>query len=89
MHFYLFGSRDEALRLKSFSSQSRNGRHTIKIELETTSGSHLGYTLDALAQVQEGQRAQPEKPKPKTKAKPLALPAPSLALSAPEGRDET
>lgn len=72
MSFYLFGSPDEQLRLKSFSSTSRGGKCTIRIEIETTSPHHMGYALEELAKVQAGQRVKPAKRMTKI----LALPAP-------------
>ena len=74
MTFYLFGTPDEELRLKSFSSTSRGARSVIRIEIETSSPWRLGSTLEALAEIQKGQCAKPEKPRPK--ARPLALPPP-------------
>lgn len=75
MSFYLFGTPDEALRLKAFSSVSRGGKCTIKIEIETTSPYHMGYALEQLAEVQAGQKVVAQKSAPKPKA-PLALPKP-------------
>lgn len=85
MTFRLFGLLEERLRLKSFSSTSRGTRMTIRIEIETSDPLDFGFALQALTEVQRGQRAKPEKPKPQSKAKPLALPVPQLALPKPEG----
>lgn len=86
MTFYLFGSHDEKLRLKSFSSSINGTKGTIRITLETSSMFDLAYALEALRDVQKGQREKP-KPEPKPKAakqKVLALPPPPLALPKPE-----
>lgn len=78
MSFLLLGLPEAELRLKSFSSSSRGTRMTIRIEVETSDPLDFGFALQALTEVQRGQRAKPEKPKP------LALPAPQLALPRPE-----
>ncbi|GHC22453.1 hypothetical protein GCM10007291_22390 [Gemmobacter nanjingensis] len=86
MTFYLFGSHDEKLRLKSFSSSTNGTKGTIRITLETSSMFELGCALEELRNVQKGQREKP-KPQPKPKAakqKVLALPPPPLALPKPE-----
>lgn len=86
MSFYLFGTPDEKLRLKSFSSSANGSKGTIRITLETSNMFELGFALETLGKVQKGQRAKP-KPAPKPKAAkptPLALPAPLLALPKPE-----
>lgn len=71
MMFYLTGNQDEQLRLKVFTSASRNGKCVIKIEIETASPYHMAQALEDLARVQAGQN-----PKPTRRPKPLALPAP-------------
>lgn len=86
MTFYLFGTPDEKLRIRSVSSSTSGSKATIRITLETSSMFELGFALEKLREAQKGQR---EKPRPKPKAKPakpklLALPAPQLALPAPE-----
>lgn len=63
--FYLFGKPDERLKLKKFSASSSGTKATIRIEIETQDMSMLGYALESLGQVQQGQNA-----------KPLALPKP-------------
>lgn len=86
MTFYLFGTPDEKLRIKSVSSSTSGGRATIRITLETSSMFDLGFALETLREAQKGQRAKP-KPQPKPKAakqKLLALPAPQLALPKPK-----
>lgn len=86
MSFYLFGRHDEKLRLKSYSSSSSGSKGTIRITLETSSMFDLAYAMQALTEVQKGQREKP-KPEPKPKAvkqKVLALPPPLLALPAPD-----
>ena len=70
MSFYLSGDPEESLRLKSFSSTSKGGKATIRIELETSDFYDLGYALKMLASVQDGQK---RKLKPVTR---LALPKP-------------
>ena len=70
MSFYLSGEPEESLRLKSFSSSSRGGKATIRIELETSDFDDLGYALRMLVSVQDGQK---RKPKAVTR---LALPKP-------------
>lgn len=88
MSFYIFGRPDDPLRVKSFSSSTKGTNGSIRIELETSDLSELGYALRMLDETQKGQRAKP-KPEPKAKvAKPklLALPAPQLALPKPGGR---
>lgn len=88
MSFYLFGTPDEALRLKSFSGASRSGKMVIRIEVETADAWTFAYNLERLAEVQTGQRTKPKPaPKPPKKAA-LALPAPQLALPRPEGGGE-
>lgn len=85
MTFYLFGSHDEKLRLKSFSSSTSGSKGTIRITLETSSMFELGFALEKLREVQKGQREKP-KPEPKpmaVKQKVLALPPPLLALPKP------
>ena len=85
MSFYLFGEPDDALKIKAFSSSTRGGKATIRIELETSNMTEFGWALRSLAETQQSQRAK-SKPEPKPKAaKPrvLALPAPQLALPAP------
>lgn len=84
MSFYLQGSPDAKLRLKSFGASSKGARSTIRIELETDDAFELGYALQSLAQVQQEQKPVKPAPKQQTKAKQLALPAPRLALPAPE-----
>lgn len=76
MSFYLCGTPGEQLRLKSFSSVSRGGKCTIRIEIETTSPYHMGFALDELARVQAGQRLAVAKPGKNSEAERLALPAP-------------
>lgn len=84
MSVFISGAHDSELRIKSFSSSTRGEKATIRIELELTDLSWLGYTLKELADTQKSQRQKP-KPVPKAKApKPLALPAPQLALPPPE-----
>ena len=84
--FHISGDPESRLKIKSFSSSTRGEKATIRLELEVTDLSWLGYTLKELAEVQKEQRRKP-KPEPKAKvAKPLALPAPQLALPAPEDR---
>lgn len=70
--FYLRGCHDEKLRLKSFSSTSRSGKSTIKIELETNDPFELGYALQNLSEVEKGQKAKQAKPRR------LALPPPDI-----------
>ncbi|MGD9862556.1 MAG: hypothetical protein AB7S99_05020 [Pseudodonghicola sp.] len=82
--FYLHGRPDDRLRLKSFGATSKGAKSTIRIELETEDAFELGYALQSLAQVQEGQKPPKPTPKRQTKAKQLALPAPQLALPRPE-----
>lgn len=60
MSFYLSGEPEESLRLKSFSSSSRGGKATIRIELETSDFDDLGYALGRLAKVQDGQKRKPK-----------------------------
>lgn len=67
MTFHLFGSPDEKLRLKSYTSTSRGEKMTIRIELETADHFEFGYVLKELGKVQKGQRAKPEKPQPKAR----------------------
>lgn len=85
MSFFIHGSPEAAAQIKSFSSSTRGERAVIRIELEVTDLSWLGYILKELAETQKAQRRKP-KPEPKAKPKPkqLALPAPQLALPAPE-----
>ncbi len=71
--FLLHGAPDENLRLKSYSATSRGGKSIIKIEVQVTNVRHLGFALQNLAEVEEGQK---RKPQPKKAAGPLALPAP-------------
>lgn len=73
MSFYLFGSPDEKLRLKSFSGTSKNGQCVIRIEITTNDAGAFGYALSELGEVEKGQRPVTAPPKPKR----LALPAPS------------
>jgi len=68
--FYLSGTPEESLRLKSFSSTSRGGKATIRIELETCDFDDMGYALRCLTKVQEGQKRKPNA------ATRLALPKP-------------
>lgn len=87
MSFYIFGRPGEPLRIKSFSSSTKGTKGSIRIELETSDLSALGYALASLDETQKGQRT---KPKPELKAKvakpaPLALPSPQLALPQPGG----
>ena len=86
--FHISGDPESPLKIKSFSSTTRGEKATIRLEIDITDLSWLGYTLKELAEVQKEQR---RKPKPAPKAKPakqkmLALPAPQLALPAPEDR---
>lgn len=62
---------DSPIRLKSFTSASRGGKATIRIELETADMSQFGYFLQSLGRLQQEQKVPP--PKPKTR---LALPKP-------------
>ncbi len=73
--FFLFGVPDAELRLKSFSGASKNGKHVIRIEIETTDTSNFGYALRDLGDVQAGQKPR-KAPAKSPKAKPLALPEP-------------
>lgn len=84
MTFYLFGTPDCSLRLKSYSATTKGGKSTLRIEIETSDPHELAYALNELASVQAGQKAP--KPEPKPKARMLALPAPRLALPSPEDR---
>lgn len=70
MAFYLSGDHDELLRLKSFTSATRNGKAVIRIELETHDMNEMAYALKALAAVQAGQKS------PRSKL--LALPSPEV-----------
>lgn len=60
MSFWLFGTHDEKLRLKSFSASSRGEKSVIKIELEAADPYELGWALSKLAEVQKGQRTKPK-----------------------------
>ena len=85
---HISGNPESYLKVKSFSSSTRGEKAVIRLELEVSDLSWLGYTLKELAEIQKEQRRKP-KPEPKAKAakqKPLALPAPQLALPAPEDR---
>ena len=84
MSFYLHGSADEKLRLKSFSAVSRGNSSTIKIELVTADPYELAYALKCLTKVQEGQKPPKPASMRKAKPKPLYLPAPRPALPGPE-----
>jgi hypothetical protein len=72
--FYLHGDPDAQLRLKAFSSSSRGGRFSIRIEVETDDPAKFGFALADLVEVQKGQKAKPAPKKPAQKL--LALPAP-------------
>lgn len=72
--FVLHGNYSEKLRIKSFSSSSRGGKSTIKIEVETEDPFELGYALQKLSEVQKGQRTKPPARKPLALPKPEALP---------------
>lgn len=76
MSFYIQGSPDAKLRLKSFGATSKGARSTIRIELETEDAYELGYALQSLDQVQQEQKSV----KPQTKAKQVTL----SALPGPE-----
>lgn len=87
MGFFIHDAPDSPLRIKSFSSTTKGERAVLRIDLEITDLSWLGYTLKELAEAQKKQRQKPKpEPKPKVQkpAKPLALPAPQLALPAPD-----
>lgn len=81
--FSVFGDPDEKLRIKSFSGASKNGKHTVRIEIETNDTYYFGAALKELEEVQKAQRT-PKAPPKKPAAKPLALPAPLLALPLTE-----
>lgn len=55
MSFYLFGKPDEALRLKNVTSATRNGKGTLKLEIETDSLDHLAWAVRDLEAVRKGQ----------------------------------
>lgn len=72
--FAISGDYASKLRIKSFSSSSRGGKSTIKIEVETEDPFELGYALQKLSEVQKGQRTKPPARKPLALPKPEALP---------------
>lgn len=74
---------DEELRIKSFSGASKNGKHTVHIDIETTDIFQFYAALKELEEIQKVQKAPRAVPK-KAAAKPLGIPAPQLALPAPE-----
>ena len=67
---------DESWRLKGYTAATRNGKSTVRIEIETGDHFALGYFLDSLARIEDKQRAER-----KSSAKPTLL-----ALPAPKGR---
>ena len=79
------GDPEYYLKIKSFSSSTRGEKATIRLELEVSDLSWLGYTLKELAEIQKAQRRK-AKPEPKARPKQLALPAPRLSLPALEDR---
>ncbi|RWR31307.1 hypothetical protein D2T31_04700 [Sinirhodobacter populi] len=81
--FYLNGAPDAKLRLKAFSGASKNGKHVIRIEIETSDTYYFGNALKELGEVQAGQKPRKAPAAKKPAAKPLALPPPRLALSGP------
>lgn len=88
MSIYIFDDPECHLRIKSFSSTTRGEKATIRIELDVSDLSWLGYTLKELAKTQKAQRQKPKAaPKPKVAtSRLLALPAPQLSLPAPDDK---
>lgn len=72
---------DGHMRLKSFSSSSRGDKALIKIEVEVSDLSEMGYALSRLQRQMEEQKAADLAKREAAKKRPklLALPKPEVA----------
>lgn len=64
---------NEHWRLRSFSGNSKGGKSTIRIEIETVDCAEFGFFLSGLAEIE---RRQTVKPPPKRRRETLLLAAP-------------
>lgn len=76
----------EGCKLRKYSATTTNKNSVVRIDVEVSNGSALGWLLDELERTDREQKAD-EKAKGKAGKKPLALPAPLLKL-AYHGGDE-
>lgn len=76
---------EEHTRLKSYSATTKGGISTVRIDVEVTDHTRLGFLLSDLGQIDKDQKARKDaekRSKAKEPAKPLlALPAPVLRLA--------
>lgn len=76
---------EEHTRLKSYSATTKGGISTIRIDVEVTDPTRLGFLLSDLGEIEKDQKAKKEAEKRSNaqgaKKPLLALPAPMLRLA--------